>query len=139
MKSRGADAVFDYNNPNCAEQIRRYTNGSLRCVLDTISSESSYKICADALPEGDKEEIRLVGLIPLGDYQREDIKSQILLAYTTFGEAFSKFGQDFPPMPAHFEFGQMFWKLSARLLAEGKIKPHPVTMGEGGLLGIPAG
>ena len=33
----------------------------------------------------------------------------------------------------------MFWKLSAKLKAEGKIKPHPMTIRENGLSGIPEG
>jgi hypothetical protein len=33
----------------------------------------------------------------------------------------------------------MFWKLSEKLLAEGKIKPHPVALRKGGLAGIPGG
>jgi len=40
---------------------------------------------------------------------------------------------DFPPIKEHFDFGVMFWKLNTQLLAEGKIKPHPVTKGTGGL------
>jgi hypothetical protein len=63
----------------------------------------------------------------------------VILAYTTFGEAFTKFGTDFPAMPQHFEFGEMFWKLNAELIEEGKILPHPVTLRSGGLHGIPAG
>jgi len=33
----------------------------------------------------------------------------------------------------------MFWKLNARLLEECRIKSHPVTLGTGGLAGVPAG
>jgi hypothetical protein len=61
------------------------------------------------------------------------------MAYTTFGEAFTKYGTDFPPIKEHFEFGEMFWKLNARLFEKGRIKPHPVTLGSGGLGGVPAG
>ena len=63
----------------------------------------------------------------------------MILAYTTFGEAFPKFGMDFPAIKEHFDFGKMFWELNARLLAEGKIKTHPVTLRNGGFAGIPAG
>ncbi|KAL9115284.1 MAG: hypothetical protein Q9187_007340 [Circinaria calcarea] len=42
-------------------------------------------------------------------------------------------------MKDHFEMGVMFWSLNAKLLAEGKIKTHPITVREGGLQGIPDG
>ena len=58
------------------------------------------------------------------------------MAYTTFGEAFTKYGADFPSIREHFEYGEMFWKLNARLLEEGRIKPHPVRLGSGGLRGV---
>jgi hypothetical protein len=79
----------------------------------------------------------LVALLPVDAWPRKDVKVSAVLAYTTFGEAFSKFGMDFPPIKEHFDYGVMFWKLNTQLLAEGKIKPHPVTKGTGGLAGIP--
>jgi hypothetical protein len=30
----------------------------------------------------------------------------------------------------------MFWALSAELLKEGKVRPHPVIRGEGGFKGL---
>ena len=139
MKSRGADAVFDYHDPECAEKIRAYTNNSLHYVLDTVSQESSFKICADALPVDSKEELKVVTLITAATWPRKDVKPQTILAYTTFGEAFSKFGTDFPAIKEHFEFGVMFWKLHTQLFAEGKIKTHPVTVRPGGFYGILGG
>ncbi|KAI9742876.1 MAG: hypothetical protein M1818_003605 [Claussenomyces sp. TS43310] len=139
VKSRGADVVFDYHDADCAEKIRAYTHNALHYVLDTISTESSFKICADALPKESTEELKLAALLPLTAWPRDDVNAQSVLAYTTFGEAFTKFGMDFPPIKEHFEFGEMFWKLNAKLLAEGKIKPHPVSVQAGGLQGVPAG
>jgi NADPH:quinone reductase-like Zn-dependent oxidoreductase len=139
VKSRGADVVFDYHDTECAAKIRAYTNNSLRYILDCISTPESFKICADAFPSSSEEELKLVALLPLETWPRRDVNAQVILAYTTFGEAFTKFGTDFPAIPQHFEFGEMFWKLNAELLGEGKIQPHPVTLRSGGLHGIPAG
>ena len=139
VKSRGADEVFDYHEPDCAQKIREFTNNALRYVLDTISTRKSYKICAAALPADSTEELNLVALLPLEGWPREDVKTTSLVGYTTFGEGFSKFGMDFPPIKEHFEFGKMFWQLSANLFAKGKIQHHPVTLRSGGLYGIPAG
>ena len=139
VKSRGADAVFDYNDPECAEKIRSYTNNSLRYVLDTISQEWSYKICAAALSSDSTEELNCVALLPVDTWPRENVNTRAILAYTTFGEEFHKFETTFPAMKDHFAMGVMFWKLNASLLSEGRIKTHPITIREGGLQGIPNG
>ncbi|KAH6671471.1 hypothetical protein B0J14DRAFT_565141 [Halenospora varia] len=65
VKSRAADAVFDYHDPEYSLKIREYTNNSIQYVFDTISTESSFKICAQALPQEPKEELNLVALLPL--------------------------------------------------------------------------
>lgn len=62
-----------------------------------------------------------------------------LLAYTSFGEEFSKFGANWPAVPEHYEMGVKFWELNGKLLKDGKVKPHPVTVREGGLQGVPDG
>ncbi|KAL5372953.1 hypothetical protein PMIN02_012516 [Paraphaeosphaeria minitans] len=139
LKSRGADAVFDYHDPECARLIKEYTEGELYYVLDCISTEQSYKLVAEALPETPQKEVRVVALLPTDTWPRKDITATAILAYTSFGKPFTKFGIDFPEIPPHFEYGVMFWKLSQKLLAEGKVKPHPVALRKGGLAGIAGG
>jgi NADPH:quinone reductase-like Zn-dependent oxidoreductase len=139
VKSRGADAVFDYHDPECARLIKEYTGGELYYVLDCVSTESSYKLIADALPEIPKKPVQVVALLPADAWPRKDITPTVVLAYTSLGKAFTKFGIDFPPIPPYFDHGAMFWKLSQKLLADGKIKPHPVALRKGGLAGIPGG
>lgn len=139
VKSRGADAVFDYNDPECATKMRSYTKDSLRYVLDCISTESSYKICADTLSSNASLELHCVTLLPAETWPRKDVNPQPVLAYTSFGEEFSKFGATFPSMQDHYELSVKFWEIHAKLLAEGRIKPHPITVREGGLQGIPQG
>lgn len=139
VKSRGADEVFDYNDPECAAKIRSHTKNSLRYVLDCISTESSFKICAAALSSDSSKELDCVALLPLETWPREDVNARPVLAYTSFGEEFSKFGATFPPLEDHYNLSVKFWALHAKLMAEGKIKPHPVTVREGGLQGVPKG
>jgi NADPH:quinone reductase-like Zn-dependent oxidoreductase len=140
LKYKGADAVFDYHDEDCAAKIKEYTKNSLHYALDCVSTEASYKLICEALPESsDDKPIQVVTLLPADTWPRKDIQPTTILAYTTLGKAFSKFGIDFPAMPAHFEFGVKFWKLSNELLAAGKIRPHPIALRNGGLAGIPVG
>lgn len=39
-------------------------------------------------------------------------------------------------MEGHYEQAVEFWKMSAGLIAEGKLKNHPVVLREGGLWGL---
>jgi hypothetical protein len=139
VKSRGADAVFDYHEPNCASKIKEYTKGFLQYVLDCISTEASYKLIAETLPEKIEKPTHVVTLLPADTWPRKDVQPTPILAYTTFGEAFNKLGIDFPAIIANFDFGVKFWKLSAELLAAGQIKSHPVALRGGGLAGVPHG
>lgn len=139
VRSRGADAVFDYHDPECARLIKEYTKEQLYYVLDCVSTESSYKLIAQSLPETPTKPVQVVTLLPTDAWPRKDISATAILAYTSLGVPFTKFGIDFPAIPPHFEFGVMFWELSQKLLTEGKVKPHPVALRKGGLAGIPGG
>jgi NADPH:quinone reductase-like Zn-dependent oxidoreductase len=139
VKSRGADAVFDYHDPECARIIKEYSKGEIYYVLDCVSTESSYRFIANALSETPQKPVQVVTLLPTDAWPRKDITATPILAYTSLGKPFTKFGIDFPEIPPHFDHGVMFWELSQALLAEGKVKPHPVAMRKGGLAGIPGG
>lgn len=139
VKSRGADVVFDYHDPEFAQKVQAYTNNAIPYVMDCVSTEASVKLLAETLPKDSSVPIRLVSNLPIDSWPRKDVETSTILAYTTLGEAFHKFGIDFPALPEHYKFGVMFWKLSNELLSAGKLKPHPVALREGGLHGIPNG
>jgi NADPH:quinone reductase-like Zn-dependent oxidoreductase len=139
VRSRGADTVFDYHDADCARLVKEYTKSELYYVLDCVSTESSYKLIANALPETPRKPVQVVTLLPTDAWPRKDISATAILAYTSLGKPFTKFGIDFPGISPHFDHGVMFWKLSQTLLAQGKVKPHPIAMRKGGLAGIPEG
>ncbi|GAB1212293.1 hypothetical protein ATERTT37_001431 [Aspergillus terreus] len=49
VRSRGAEAIFDYHSPTCAADIKAYTRSSLRYVLDIITDATSQAICHGAM------------------------------------------------------------------------------------------
>jgi len=67
---------------------------------------------------------------------REDVKSTFTLMYTLISEDFSKYGQDWPTSKDDYEFGKKWMNLTEKLLAEGKLKPHPKRIGTGGFNGV---
>jgi NADPH:quinone reductase-like Zn-dependent oxidoreductase len=136
VRSRGADRVFDYNDPSCGQKIREATDDQLCHVLDCISTEQTMELSAAALSSDSSLSLRYVGLMIFKEFPRQDVDAKWTFAYTVLGEAFSKIGMDFPAKPEDYEHTKMFWKLSHPLLVEGKIKPHPVEIRSGGLEGM---
>lgn len=49
VEGYGADKCFDYNEASCGEEIRKYTGNALDYALDCITTESSVKICYQAI------------------------------------------------------------------------------------------
>lgn len=125
--------VFDYNDPGCGQNIYDYTKGELRLVWDTIGSDQGVNICMAALSTkpGSK-----YGTILFNEIPRKDVAYTSSVMMTSLGESFDKFGRHYPANTEDFEFTINFTALAERLLAEGKLKSHPVELCRGGLLGI---
>lgn len=137
VKSRGADEVFDYNDPECGSKIRAFTGNRLRYAWDTIGRDVSAKVCDEALSTDSA--ICHYGSILTNRFPREGVKSTFTLMYTMFGAAFTKYGKEFPASTEDYEFAKMWMALTEKLVAEGKVKPHPKKVGDGGLEGILTG
>jgi NADPH:quinone reductase-like Zn-dependent oxidoreductase len=141
VKSLGADAVFDYHAPTCGLEIRKYTDDSLYYALDCYSEEMSVRICAAALassPPPSGQKIRLGTIAPL-DSGRKDVEHLSTFGHTAFGEEFTILGHTIPTNPKHYEFATKFFKLAEGLLAEDKLKPHPIEIRPQGLGGVLSG
>lgn len=132
LKSLGVEQVFDYKDPSCAQQIREYTKDSLTLVLDCIAEGTSPKICSEAISSSGGT----ISYLLKAEHERADVENKRTLGYTVMGEAFEKFGGKSPAKPEDFEFCREFWKLSEGLIGEGKVRPHPVRVGEKGLEGV---
>jgi hypothetical protein len=141
IKSMGADAVFDYNDPDCGTEIRKYTNNKLFYAWDCYSEGPSPKICCDALSDGPGPDGKkpLWGTVLTAKPTRDDVDVGYSLGYTIIGEEFVIMGMNFRAKPQDFEFGKKWWLVAQKLLYERKIKPHRVEVRPGGLDGILSG
>nr|POE80185.1 protein toxd [Quercus suber] len=131
----GADAVFDYNDPDCGAAINRATNNSLRFAWDTIAQSSSAQICAEALSSSPDAALRYGSTMPVS-CPRKDVTSTATLMYTIFNEAFVKGGSETPKTPEDFEFAKKMFALTEQLLHAKQLSPHPEKVGELGLEGV---
>jgi NADPH:quinone reductase-like Zn-dependent oxidoreductase len=134
VKSYGADACFDYKDPECGKKVREYTGDKIEYVFDTISTESSAAVCADAMCSTGGRYTCILAV----DFPRKDCKTDLVMGYTINGEDY-KMGPAAPLLPAKrgdYEFGEMFFRMAEELLAAGKFRPHRATVGKGGLNGV---
>lgn len=136
----GAEKTFDYTQEQCAQDILRYTNGALANVVDCISQKSSASICSMAIG---KARGKICFLLPLENMKilREDVKYEVIYAYSAFGEAF-EIGLDRVLMEstkADVEIATATLALAELLLSSDRLKPHPIQKRQGGLNGIPKG
>ncbi|CAI6242887.1 unnamed protein product [Periconia digitata] len=133
LKRYGADHVFDYKSPTVGQDIRKLTNDNLKHVLDCIAFDSTAAICAEAISsKGGKYS----SLLSIAKFPRDDVVNAATLAYTGFGESFTKSGKDFPALPDHLAVQERFWKMVGELLAQEKFQPHPHVVRDGGLEGV---
>jgi hypothetical protein len=73
------------------------------------------------------------------DFPREDVRNVFFLGYTLTGEAFEIEGKLWLAVPEDFELAKKFNSVVEKLLEQGLIKNHPVSMRDGGLDAILGG
>ena len=132
LKSLGADAVFDYKDPDCAKKIREYTKDGLAHAVDCIATAETAEITSNAIGSGGG----MVSYLLSPKHERKDVRAGYTVGYTVVGEYFKFRDVEYPANPADLEFGIKFWALAEKLLAEGRIRPHPVEVGKDGLKGV---
>ncbi|KAI1841339.1 hypothetical protein JX265_007899 [Neoarthrinium moseri] len=138
LKSLGADAVFDYKSPSCADDIKAWASGQgkkLRKAWDCIASDASAAICAAALSD-DEEGGIYAALLPVEHDKLLAVNPKVkeslfTLGYDAFGESYS-FGKERPGRAAELEHGRMFWGLARDLLEQGKLKTIKPSVNRGG-------
>ncbi|EDN99734.1 hypothetical protein SS1G_02592 [Sclerotinia sclerotiorum 1980 UF-70] len=128
LKSRGADKIFDYNEPDVGEKIREYTNNNLKHVFDTISLPSSFAICVAAISTTSGPKAQYTALLPV-DFPRDDVDSGFTMAYTCWGETFQRGNWHCPAKLEDYDFAVKFIKKVDGLIAQKKLVPHPATVG----------
>lgn len=135
LRSLGADAVFDYKDPNAAAAIRKATDNNLKLVMDCISLETSAAFCNNALSTEGGEYSALLNV----QVARENVNSRVTLAYTVLGEAFLFGDMPFPAKPEDREHAEKFVEIAQLLLEQRKVKVHPPKVGKDGLKGVMEG
>ena len=136
VKSYGADKVYDYKSPDCAQQIRSDTGNLLEYTIDCFAEDSSMRFCYAAMGRAGGH---YTALNPYNDLlaTRKVITPDWVLATRIAGD-----GSSWPapyacePEPRLLEMAKPLFKRIQRLLDGGKIRSHSVKLEDGGLPGV---
>jgi len=137
-KSLGADAVFDYKDPDVVSKIEDVTQKSLHHGFDTICNLASQSLSLSAYGPGPGKLIVIQPPQPEAQKLREDVIIQPTLIYTSLGWEF-RLREDYSPSPEDRSHMVAFLKKLPALVSSGSIKPNPIKLWEGGLESIKDG
>ncbi|KAF9465715.1 dehydrogenase [Collybia nuda] len=131
LKSLGADAVFDYRDPDVSKKIREFSGDKLAHAVDTIAEgDTTAQVCASFGSKGGYAAL----LLPAKS-TREDVKAEFSLVYTLFGKAFES-PLPYPAIPEHYELGKKFGVLLSTLLRDKRLKTTPLKLVPNGLADV---
>lgn len=104
-------------------------------MFDTVATESTAKICAEAFGSEGGAYCSLLEV----NCPRPDVESIFFLGYSLSGEEYIFEGEKFEAQPEDFVFAVKFMEVAEKLWAQGKWTPHPQRIMRRGLLGIVEG
>lgn len=122
----GAIEAWDYRDPKCAENIKKFTDNKLGLIWDTIATDSAAQICAKVLIPGGS-----YGQILNTKFPRVDAKVTRTIGYAATGEPLEKGQYKKLDTSADFEFMKKWIAIVEPLLESGKIIPHPPKISRG--------
>lgn len=137
VRSFGADYVFDYNSPTCADDIRALTRNSLRHALDCIARTDSMHLCFAALGRGFG---RYTALNPFSEAvaaSRKAINCDWVMGPEMLGEEVrwpEPHGR--PANPELKAFAAEWIRKLQMLLDRNLIRTHPLLVRDSGLVGV---
>ncbi|KAK7694089.1 hypothetical protein QCA50_003665 [Cerrena zonata] len=138
-KSLGADAVFDYRDPDVVNKIKEVTGDSIHIGFDTVSLESSQKISIQTFAPGPGKLLVILPPSKAAQEIRSDVLVQVTLIYTSLGRAFDYKGSHYPVQADDHSHMAEFLKKTPELVKSGAIKPNPVKLWPGGLEAVEEG
>ncbi|RDL33255.1 Alcohol dehydrogenase superfamily, zinc-type [Venustampulla echinocandica] len=127
----GAERVFDYNDPNCAQDIKAYTRNSLSYVLDPFTDTQSIALGYKAIGRAGG---RYACLEMYPDYllERKSIRVGFVMGPALLGHRLELgYGYERDANAEMRAFGIKWYSFLQKLLDEGQLRPHPTRILEG--------
>ncbi|KAF5137961.1 Trans-enoyl reductase ccsC [Metarhizium anisopliae] len=127
-KRFGAAEVFDYNSPDCAQNIKAYTKNTLAYVLDPFTDAKSIALCFAAMGRAGG---RYACLEMYPDYvlERKSIKVGFIMGPSLLGHRLAlSYGYERDEDPEMRAFGVQWYRSVQKMLDQGKLRPHPLRI-----------
>ncbi|KKK17015.1 hypothetical protein ARAM_003407 [Aspergillus rambellii] len=142
VKRFGAEKVFDYHDPECAEKIRAYTGNELEYALDCVAEAETTQLCYAAIGRAGG---RYVAVEPFRDSiaqsRAHTIEPSWFNVMTIWGrkvELGGEYGRD--ASPEDRAFGARSFAAVQNLLDSGRrVTTHPVKVMPGAWEGVMQG
>jgi NADPH:quinone reductase-like Zn-dependent oxidoreductase len=138
VKSYGADAVFDYHDPDVATAIvKQYPNISV--AVDCFSKGNSFGISDEVLKNSKG---KLITLLQPPKPKYPGVEHELILAYTLFGHPFQwlpPVGPKWAALPDDRKALARFFAVLPQLVSDKKLRAPPIFLEEGGWNGILTG
>ncbi|PWY71020.1 GroES-like protein [Aspergillus heteromorphus CBS 117.55] len=129
VRSRGAVATFDYNDPTVRDQIRQYTRDGLRLAVDCIGSPETMALCYGAIGDYGGRYAALEQYPRRLTIRRRDVQHDWILGWTLQGKEVLLGGAYYrPARPDDRLMGEAWAEKMEGLLATGRLVPHPLDV-----------
>ncbi|RDL30414.1 Enoyl reductase LovC [Venustampulla echinocandica] len=136
-RSFGADYVFDYNSPSCADDIRALTRNSLRHALDCIARTDSTRLCFGALARAGG---RYTSLNPFSEAvaaTRKAVRCDWVMGPEMIGEEVRWPEPHGRPANPGLKVSAAEWvRMLQMLLDRNLLRTHPLLVRDSGLEGV---
>ncbi|KAI0070947.1 GroES-like protein [Panus rudis PR-1116 ss-1] len=127
VKSLGADAVFDYKDPDVVSKIKEVTKDSITKGLETIGTEQSQSISLRSFSSAPGKLVTILSPTNAASVAPH-VQLQPTLIYTALGRAFDFVSRQFPVVPEDRAHMVSFLKKVPQLVKDGAVKPNPVKL-----------
>ncbi|KAJ7510403.1 dehydrogenase [Mycena galericulata] len=128
VRGLGADAMFDYHDPEVSNKIRAFTGNKLAHAVDCISDATTTRQVVESFGEDGG----FMSLTLVEPVHAPSVRAQFSLVYTLLGKAFEH-PMPYAADPTHYEFGKNTALLLTSLLRDRKLKTTPVKLVPNGL------
>ncbi|KAI1452662.1 zinc-binding dehydrogenase [Annulohypoxylon moriforme] len=130
LKSLGADAVVDYQDPDWPEQVRKLTHDGLEFSFDCISEKGTPEAIIKSLSPAKGGHI--ITILPVNEIRNkignEKVRLESTIVYTVFERprSFGAFDNCGDPSPGDKALWEKYLAILPELLSSGKLKPNRV-------------
>ncbi|KAM0251513.1 hypothetical protein ACHAQJ_008135 [Trichoderma viride] len=134
-----ADHIIDYRTGDVAQKIIAAAGSAkIKLVFDAVSSAGSHKPITEVLVASGGGTVNMVDPVADSNWKFPDnVKLTNTIVGSSHGDTWGRTSD--AQAEVDMEFAYWFYRYLSHLLAEGKIKPHPVEVLLGGLNDIAGG